>query len=55
MPTCRSRTIHLAGARRLIPPIQVGAIGRRTELVLIPSGRGRMRIASPHEFPLAEV
>jgi len=29
----------------------VGIIGRRTELVLIPSGHGRMRIVSPHELP----
>jgi len=31
-------------------PLQVGVIGRRTELVLIPSGHGRMRIVSPHEL-----
>jgi hypothetical protein len=31
-----------------------GDIGRRTELVLIPSGHGRMRIVSPHELPLRE-
>jgi len=29
-------------------------IGRRTELVLIPSGKGRMRIVSPHELLLAD-
>jgi hypothetical protein len=36
-------------------PLQVGVIGRRTELVLIPSGRGSMRIVSPHEVPIGEV
>jgi hypothetical protein len=32
--------------------LHVGVIGRRTELVLIPSGQGRMRIISPHELPV---
>jgi hypothetical protein len=32
-----------------------GDIGRRTELVLIPSGQGRMHIVSPHELALGEV
>jgi len=32
-------------------PLCVGVIGRRTELVLIPSGQGRMRTVSPHELP----
>ena len=37
-------------------PGQIAAdIGRRTELVLIPSGEGRMRIVSLHELPTAEV
>jgi hypothetical protein len=36
-------------------PLRVSVIGRRTELVLIPSGRGRMRIVSPHELPLGRV
>jgi len=36
-------------------PLQVGVIGRRTELVLTPSGRGRMRIVSPHELPVDDV
>ena len=36
-------------------PLQVGVIGRRTELVLIPSGHGRMRIVSPHELPVGDV
>jgi hypothetical protein len=40
---------------RPVTPVQVGVIGRRTELVLIPSGRGRMRIVSPHELPVGEV
>jgi len=38
----------LASARLLAEPLQVGVTGRRTELVLIPSGQGRMRIVSPH-------
>jgi hypothetical protein len=33
---------------------QVGVIGRRTELVLIPSGRGRMWIVSPHALRVAK-
>ena len=37
-------------------PGQIAAdIGRCTELVLIPSGHGRMRIVSPHELPTGEV
>ncbi len=36
-------------------PFRVGTIGRHTELVLIPSGRGRMRIVSPHELPLGAI
>jgi len=40
---------------RPVKPLQVGVIGRRTELVLIPSGRGTLRIVSPHELPIAEV
>jgi hypothetical protein len=31
------------------------AIGRRMELVLLPSGQGRMRIVSPHELMLGTV
>jgi hypothetical protein len=42
---CFNRTIHLAGVRRLISPLQVGVIGRRTELVLVPFGRDRMRLS----------
>ena len=38
-----------------VEPIQVGVVGRRTELVLIPSGRGRMRIVSPHELRTGEI
>jgi len=38
-----------AGARPVVP-LQVGIIGRLTELILIPTGRGRMRIVSPHEM-----
>jgi len=37
---------------RPVAPLQVGVIGRRTELVLIPSGQGRMRTVSPHELPV---
>ena len=40
---------------RPVVPLQVGVIGGRTELVLIPSGHGRMRIVSPYELPLGEV
>jgi len=32
----------------------VGVIGRRTELVLIPSGHGCMQVVSPHERPLGK-
>jgi hypothetical protein len=35
-------------------PLQVGVIGRRTELVLITSAPGPMRIVSPHELPAGE-
>ena len=35
-----------------VEPRQVGVIGRLAEVVLIPSGRGRMRIISPHEVPV---
>ncbi|MCX5676946.1 MAG: hypothetical protein NTX87_18305 [Planctomycetota bacterium] len=38
-----------------VTPLQVGVIGRRTELVLIPSGHGRMRIVSPHEPQAGEI
>jgi hypothetical protein len=31
-----------------VVPVQVGVIGRLTELVVIPAGQGRMRIVSPH-------
>jgi hypothetical protein len=34
---------------------QVGIVGRRAELVLIPSGRGRLRIVSPHTLPVDDV
>ncbi|MBE3037899.1 MAG: hypothetical protein IMZ62_03685 [Chloroflexi bacterium] len=44
-----------ASARLLAEPLYGGVIGRRTELVLIPSGQGRMRIISPHELLPAEV
>ena len=38
------------------PMLGVGSvIGRRAELVLIPSGHGRMRIVSPHEVSVGEV
>jgi hypothetical protein len=30
-------------------------IGRRTELVLVPSGKGRMRIVSPDELAVGEI
>ena len=40
---------------RSVAPLRIGDIGRRTELVLIPSGHGRMRIVSPYELPLGEV
>jgi hypothetical protein len=40
---------------RSVVPLQVGVIGRRTELALIPSGHGRMRIVSPHELALGQV
>jgi hypothetical protein len=49
----RLETLAIDG--RPIAPTQVGVIGRRTELVLVPSGQGRMRIVSPHEVPLGEV
>jgi hypothetical protein len=35
--------------------LQVGVIGRRTELVLIPSGQGCMQVVSPHELPVGDV
>ena len=38
-----------------VEPLQVGVIGRLTELVLIPAGPGRMRIVSPHELPIGDV
>ncbi|MBE3070349.1 MAG: hypothetical protein IMZ66_08945, partial [Planctomycetes bacterium] len=41
--------------RSPVEPLQVGIIGRLTELVLIPTGRGRMRIVSPHELVVDEV
>jgi hypothetical protein len=34
-----------------IEPLQVGIIGRLTEVVLITTGSGRMHIVSPHELP----
>jgi len=40
---------------RPVAPLKVGVIGWRTELVLIPSSRGRMRIVSPHQPTLGEV
>jgi len=40
---------------RPVSSLQVGVIGRRTELVLIPSGQGRMRIVSPHELTVGDV
>ena len=40
---------------RSVVPLQVGVIGRRTELVLIPSGHGHMRIVSPHELALGRL
>ena len=49
------RVESLALDCRPVVPLQVGVIGRRTELVLIPSGQGRMRIVSPHELPLGEM
>jgi len=41
--------------RSPVVPLQVGIIGRLTELVLIPTGPGRMRIVSPHELPIGDV
>jgi hypothetical protein len=32
---------------------QVGVIGRLTDVVLVPNGRGRMRIVSPHELAVS--
>ena len=49
---------HLSMPRlktRPVVPLQVGVIGRRAELVLIPSGQGRVRIVSPHELPAGAV
>ena len=40
---------------RPVSTLQVGTIGHRTELVLIPFGQGRMRIVSPHELQAGEV
>ena len=40
---------------RPVVPLQVGVIGRRTELVLISSGHGRLGVVSPHELALGEV
>jgi hypothetical protein len=40
---------------RPVTPVEVGVIGRRTELLLIPSGQGRIRIVSPHELPVGEI
>ena len=40
---------------RPVVPLQVGVIGRRTELVAIPSGHGRMRTISPHELWTGEI
>lgn len=40
---------------RPVAPLQVGVTGRRTELVLTPSGQGRMRVVSPHELTAGEV
>ena len=36
-------------------PLQVGVIGRLTEVVLIPTGRGRMRIISPHDLLVGDI
>ena len=38
--------------RSPVVPLQVGIVGRLTELVLTPTGHGRMRIVSPHELPV---
>jgi len=43
-----------AGSHPVVPR-QVGIIGRLTELIVVPSGRGRMRIVSPHTVALGEV
>jgi len=47
----RASRLRAAG----IEPIQIGVIGRPTELVLIAYCRGRIRITSLHELPLGEV
>jgi len=41
--------------RSPVVPLQVGVIGRLTEVVLITTGSGRMRVVSPHGIPLGKV
>ena len=45
----------LAPSRLLAATLQVGVIGRLTELVLVPTGHGHMRIVSPHEPLVGDV
>ena len=40
---------------RPVVPLQMGVIGRLTQVVLIPAVPGCLRIVSPHEMPVGNV